>query len=118
VADESDPRASLFFYGRYDEAGGRFVFDESMLRALSQLTVDRIPFCRDCFCKYHCAGDCPAKRLAAFSGGMPDRMSSRCRITQELTKDQIVRVLHQGSRPMRIMAREYGISREAKHGTT
>ena len=118
VADEADPRSRLFFYGRYDEATGRFTFKEDTLRTLSELTVRRIPFCQDCFCKYHCAGDCPAKRLAAFSGGMPDRVSSRCRITQELTKDQIIRVLHQGSRTMRVMAREHRISREAEHGTT
>jgi uncharacterized protein len=118
VADEADPRSRLFFYGRYDEASSRFTFDDEMLRTLSELTVRRIPFCQDCFCKYHCAGDCPAKRMAAFSGGMPDRVSSRCRITQELTKDQIIRVLHQGSRTMRVMAREHGISGEAEHGAT
>jgi hypothetical protein len=27
-------------------------------------------------------------------------------------------VLHQGSRTMRVMAREHGISKEAEHGTT
>ncbi len=89
-----------------------------MLRTLSELTVRRVPFCRDCFCKYHCAGDCPAKRLAAFSGGMPTRVSGRCRISQELTKDQIIQSLHQGSRPMRVMARQHSISREAQHGST
>jgi len=118
VADESDPRASRFFFGRYDESTGRFTFDEDKRRALSTLTVRHIPFCKDCLCKFHCAGDCPAKRLAAFSEGMPNRVSSRCHIAQELTKDQIVRVLHQASRPMRVMAREHRISREFEHGTT
>jgi uncharacterized protein len=45
--------------------------------------VDAIPYCRDCFCKYHCAGDCLGKTFdAKNSAGF--RPSVRCRINREL----------------------------------
>lgn len=112
VHDRADPRAETFFYGRYDAPGGRFVFDDDKLAALRRLTVGSLAFCADCFCKYHCSGDCPAKRLSAYEGGVPDTVSSRCYISQELTRDQIIRALRQGSRAMRITSREYEMSRE------
>jgi len=116
VADSDDPRAATFFFGRYDDAAGAFVFDPDKLKNLARLTVDKIPFCRDCLCKYHCAGDCPAKRMAAFDDGLPVAASGRCRITQELTKDQIIRALHDGSQTMRIVSREHAIAGETQHG--
>jgi uncharacterized protein len=112
VVDRGDPRAETFFFGRYDASADRFEFDPERLKRLSQLTVERLAFCRNCFCKYHCAGDCPAKRLAVFEGGVPDGQVARCRIAQELTRDQILSALDRGSRPMRVVAREYRAYRE------
>lgn len=85
VYDESDPRSAVFVYGRYDETSGSFCFDREKMEALRQYTVDRIPYCRNCFCKYHCGGDCPAKLLStnpvdSFHG------SDRCEITRAVTK--------------------------------
>jgi len=84
VFDDSDPRSDIFIYGRYDEVCGDFCFDDTKKEALHRYTIDNIPYCKDCFCKYHCAGDCPAKLLGnkpaeSFKG------SERCRITRALT---------------------------------
>jgi uncharacterized protein len=111
VSDRADSRSATFFFGQYDRATGTFTFDVEKLPRLRSLTVDHIPFCRHCFCRYHCAGDCPAKRLAVFEDGQPDAVSGRCRITQELTRDQLVAALEKGSRTMRIASREYAVSR-------
>jgi uncharacterized protein len=62
------------------------------MEALHRLTVENMPQCRDCFCKYHCAGDCPAKLL---SNEEPESHagSERCRITRALTLYQLQRSL-------------------------
>jgi uncharacterized protein len=89
VCTYQDPRAQRYLYGKYDEAAGRFVFDLQKMEALSQLTVSNLAFCENCFCKWHCAGDCAAKTLGMrpleqHSG------SDRCVITRALIYRQIL----------------------------
>ncbi|HEX7678638.1 MAG TPA: hypothetical protein VF713_10985, partial [Thermoanaerobaculia bacterium] len=92
VTEASDPRASLFHYGRYDADEGRFVFDAERLRKLRELTVEKIPHCGDCFCKWHCGGDCLAKvmtgRDAASHHGSP-----RCEVNRAITFAEIRRIV-------------------------
>jgi len=92
VCEMSDPRAGRFIYGYFDEANGCYVFDRGKMEALHRLTVENMPQCRDCFCKYHCAGDCPAKLL---HNEEPENHagSDRCRITRALTLYQLQRSL-------------------------
>ncbi|NLI21308.1 MAG: radical SAM protein [Clostridiales bacterium] len=92
VCTPEDPRADPFLFGRFDPQTGRFAFDGERLARLSRLTVENMPYCRDCFCKWHCAGDCAAKLIA---GGDPGahRGSDRCRITRALTLRQLTRRL-------------------------
>jgi uncharacterized protein len=95
VADASDPRSQLFCFGRFDPVTRHFVVDNDRLNRLAALTVTNRPECHDCFCKWHCAGDCPAKvaaRRPAEDGSMP----ARCLINRELTKDQLVATLGDG----------------------
>jgi uncharacterized protein len=88
VAEPDDPRSSLFIFGSLDQRSGQFVFDKEKIQKLRSLTVENKPFCEKCFCKWHCAGDCPAK--LAFLGDAWDPSSNpRCYINRELTKDQI-----------------------------
>ncbi len=90
VCEACDNRAAHFIYGKYDPETNGFVFDDEKREKLHRLNVTNIPYCKDCFCKYHCAGDCPAKLIGAkrpedHSG------SDRCIITRALTMDKIVR---------------------------
>ena len=92
VCEMSDPRASRYVYGAYSPEEKCFVFDEEKRRDLHRLTVDNMPECRNCFCKYHCSGDCAAKLL----GTRPPEEhagSERCRITRALTLRQIQKSL-------------------------
>jgi len=89
-----DPRAELFFYGRYDQTTGQFVFNEKKIDRLRSLTVENKVYCNKCFCKWHCAGDCPAKLAALGDAWRPDE-NFRCHINQELTKDQIMEFMDQ-----------------------
>jgi uncharacterized protein len=90
VSYRSDPRSERYFFGRYDREQGDYVYDREKLAALAELNVKNIPFCDDCFCRWHCAGDCAAKVL---EGRMPNnhRGSQRCVINRRLTLNQIQR---------------------------
>ncbi len=92
VSYRSDPRAERFFFGRFDEQVGDFVFDQSKLDELSRLCVHNIAYCDDCFCRWHCAGDCAAKVLDGIELEQ-HRGSVRCQISRALTLNQIQRKL-------------------------
>ena len=92
VSYKSDPRSERFFFGHFDVEQGDFVFDQDKLDQLSRLNVHNIRFCDNCFCRWHCAGDCAAKvldgiELEEHSGSM------RCQISRALTLNQIQRKL-------------------------
>ncbi len=88
VCETCDERAETFIYGKYDNKSNCFVFDERKTELLHRMNVTNIPYCKDCFCKYHCAGDCPAKLIGCNSP--EDHCGSiRCEITRALTLNQI-----------------------------
>ncbi len=92
VLDPCDPLSELFFYGRFDAPSGQFIIDEKRRETLFGLSVLEKSFCASCFCKWHCAGDCPVKAIhTGHEGGrnLPDR----CYINQELTKMQLIEAL-------------------------
>jgi uncharacterized protein len=92
VCERDDIRAEDYIYGHYDADGAAFVFDMEKLNRLSRLLVGNIPYCEDCFCKWHCAGDCPAKLLTGADPAS-HRGSIRCGITKELTFRQIIKLI-------------------------
>ncbi len=64
VACGRDNAPDVFVFGRFDEISGQVILDEEKIRKLRSLNVLEYPECKECFCKYHCAGDCPDRRLA------------------------------------------------------
>jgi uncharacterized protein len=92
VCSREDPRSNVFFYGQWHADHRVFIIDNDKLARLKSRTVDNIEFCKDCFCKYHCAGDCLVK--ASDSRTLQSITNPfRCKINQELTKDQILKLL-------------------------
>ena len=92
VSYASDPRSKRFFFGRFDPERDEFVFDDAKLEALSALNVHNIRYCDDCFCRWHCAGDCAAKVLDGIQ--IEEHHGSvRCEISRALTLNQIQRKL-------------------------
>ena len=96
VADPADRRADLFHYGHYDKALKTFAIDHDRIARLRRLRVENISHCRDCFCKWHCAGDCLAKSLPGLN---PDDHigSPRCNLNREITLIQLNHVASAGS---------------------
>lgn len=87
---EQLPLADIFFYGKpSDDPSGGYLFDMERLENLRNMSVDRRAFCKGCFAKWSCAGDCHYKTYilngsGAFAG------TDRCHITRELTIDQLL----------------------------
>ena len=85
---EADGLADVFFYGRPGPGSG-YVFDAATVDGLRHRAVQSLAWCRGCFARWDCAGDCYYKALA--TGGRGEyRGSERCHITRQLTKDQLL----------------------------
>jgi len=89
VFEEWKRWAEVFFYGRFDSATGRYQFDHAVLNHLRAQAVQNREYCRGCFAKWSCGGDCYHKALA-MNGAGEFAGAGRCHITRELTKDQIL----------------------------
>lgn len=89
VFSEDNTWAKEFFYGSADPHGVGYRFDMAALERLRHQGVEHKEFCRGCYAKWHCAGDCHHKALNV-NGGEEFQGSDRCHITRELTKDQIL----------------------------
>jgi uncharacterized protein len=89
VTSRDDPLSKLFWIGRLNAESKEFEFKTDLIEQLRRSKSLNTMSCNDCFCKYHCAGDCLAKRLRA---GQQHTSSSlgRCYINRELTKDQLL----------------------------
>lgn len=74
-----DMDAEHFAYGRYLPECGRFTFDDSGIQHHERCQA--VPaYCADCFCKWHCAGDCPDARRITYD---------RCYINRSLIQHEL-----------------------------
>ena len=89
---EEAPLASMFFYGRPGPDPATYEFDHQVLALLRARGVENRAYCRECFAKWTCAGDCLYKVLTSSGGGEPNA-AGRCQIIRELTKDLILKKL-------------------------
>ncbi len=94
ITELDDPRAAIFHYGRFQPETGSFRFDQQRLTALRRLSVEHLDFCADCFCKWHCAGDCLAKVLND-SQAPQHRGSTRCKLNRALTRASLEELVQQ-----------------------
>jgi uncharacterized protein len=92
VTEPDDPRARIFHYGRCE--GGTFVFDEERLASLRCYSVEHLEHCADCFCRWHCAGDCLARALEA-SGSGAHAGTPRCELNRALTRAHLDRLVRE-----------------------
>ncbi len=86
---EDNLYAGVFFYGRPAANSAGYVFDHHVLGHLRDQAVEKRDYCRQCFAKWGCGGDCYYKWLV-LTGGGEFRGSARCHVIRELTKDLIL----------------------------
>jgi uncharacterized protein len=85
------PFGNVFIYGKYNEATGSFDLDLDKLRKLQTRNIYNLPYCKDCFCKYMCAGDCPIHSLKA---GYGLERGTRCELTQAIARYRLGAVVN------------------------
>lgn len=90
VIDSDHPLMDLFYMGRPGDAGIDRINREARKR-LAKMILARQAHCRNCFCFWHCAGDCPAKALLAPDPSLGE--NPRCRLNRRLTKALIIRYM-------------------------
>lgn len=89
VDNLADPLASEFVFGSWQNA--RYCWDQPQLEQLSEkLNVERLNWCKDCFCKYTCAGGCAAARFTDIGNLQGSQSDERCFIIRELTRHRLV----------------------------
>lgn len=64
--------------GQLDHA--RFQIDMDALSKVRSLTVDNRPLCRDCLCRYHCAGGCHVNHDTSGAPGAYDEVCIQTRL--------------------------------------
>lgn len=86
---ETTEWAKKFIYGSFDESDSGYSFDFSILDNLRNQAVQLRDYCKGCFAKWSCGGDCYHKSLTV-NGDVEFEGTDRCHIIRELTKDQIL----------------------------
>ncbi|AUH32345.1 radical SAM protein [Paracoccus tegillarcae] len=90
VLRADDRRAGLFQYGAWSKDKQELTIDQDKVSALANLKVHNMRKCEGCFAKYNCAGDCYAKTLAEQGEIQNSTYTSRCIVTRELLRDNLM----------------------------
>jgi len=94
VCRPDDLRKEFFYYGYYEIKSNQFIFNKDKINKLHSRRVENIPFCSNCFLKWHCSGDCPAK-IALTSGSPFEPLWSRCQLNHGIAAEYMYRLLNQ-----------------------
>lgn len=84
-----------FFFGNIGN-NGNIEIDNLARERLEKKIVARRKLCKDCFCYWHCAGDCPAKTFSKEPDGHL-RFNKRCDLNREITKALIIEKIAAGN---------------------
>ena len=92
VFNQDQTFSERFFYGKPTKGERGYEFNQELVDDLRNQTVDQRAYCKGCFAKWSCGGDCLNKALnvgkeEGFKG------TDRCHIIRELTKDQILHAI-------------------------
>lgn len=92
ISDIQNHLADLFIYGKQN--GQNFDLDQNKIRQLKSLGEKVMQDCQDCFCQYHCAGDCLAKKVVPQEeNNISHYMSERCLIIRGIALETLKTLL-------------------------
>ena len=77
----------------YADADGIRIDEEQRIKQMNEI-LHRKDKCTDCFCYYHCAGDCFTRGIPAEDGNWP---YNRCEINRRITLELLLRRLAEGN---------------------
>ncbi len=76
--------------------GQGVIVDETARRKLHQHFAERRAMCRDCFCYWHCAGDCYT-RTFPVEAGQHTVLGQRCEMNRSITAQLLLRNIMNGN---------------------
>lgn len=80
---ERDSTGENYWYGKFSQKENGFLFNEDRVKENQRLVI--MPNkCKHCYCKWHCAGDCPDVRLINYD---------RCYVNKSLIKYELESIL-------------------------
>jgi uncharacterized protein len=94
VCNTKHELANLFCIGTMNQQGD-ITYNQQVRQEFRRRIAARKNQCRNCFCFFHCAGDCPAKTMG-HPPGKQDSTSSRCWLNQTITRELIARYIMSG----------------------
>lgn len=102
VYDAGSAYADTFLIGAYDPVTGGFRMDDAKLACLRTRTVSNLGACRDCFCKYMCAGDCATRSFRFHRGADLLEAGGRCETIRAIAKHQLTHYVNQQTQGAKI----------------
>jgi uncharacterized protein len=85
-----DDKSGAFFIGKINDHGELEV-DEKKRSFLHSLTVENLDYCKDCYAKWHCAGDCVAK--LGHNDFQGERGHERCELNRKLVANKLIKLI-------------------------
>lgn len=89
----SDHR-DAFLFGSFNPVNSAFDIDHKKLARLRMRHVANMPTCKDCFCKYACAGDCASRNFYHFGKQDFFAVGARCELIRAVVKRHLQRIIH------------------------
>ncbi len=85
----NDSLADIFIYGKIE--GRKLLIDEEKLKRLKKIRVEKIPYCVNCFARWHCQGGCLNEHLSQNKNRSfySKRIHPMCYITRALVWYQL-----------------------------
>ncbi|MCB0315532.1 MAG: radical SAM protein [Calditrichaeota bacterium] len=94
VSGPEHPLFSRFHFGTIAD-GPEVKVDQTARRRYEATLRERKALCANCFCYWHCAGDCPVKTGSTADNGHL-QFSGRCDLNRYVTRELLVRYLAEG----------------------
>jgi uncharacterized protein len=85
-----DAKAESLFFGRINELG-EVVINEEKRKFLHSLTVENVDYCKNCFAKWHCSGECIAK--LEHNDYLGPRGHDRCQLNRVLVANELIQLI-------------------------
>ena len=90
VTSSEDAKSESLFFGKINEQG-EVVVDEDKRTFLHSLTVENVEYCRNCFAKWHCSGECVAK--LHHNNYLGPRGHERCHLNRKLVANELKQLI-------------------------
>ncbi|MEA4906028.1 MAG: radical SAM protein [Anaerolineaceae bacterium] len=95
ITDQDHALASSSTFGRWDAGQGSIAVEAGRRRTFLSSLADRRSACQECFCYWHCAGDCYTRAFPTH-GAVGEWPYARCPVNRSITTGLLLRAIAAG----------------------